>query len=54
MILDEDVALGDFLIIHAGFAIRKLHPEEARETLKVLREVIAAADEAGIVQDRVV
>lgn len=51
MILDEEVALGDYLIIHAGFAIRKLHPEEARETLKILRDVIAAAEEAGITQD---
>jgi len=53
MILDEEVTLGDYLIIHAGFAIRKLHPEEARETLKVLRDVIKAAEEAGVVQDRV-
>ena len=54
MILDEEVAPGDYLIIHAGFAIRKLHPEEARETLKILRDVIEAAAEAGIHQDTVV
>jgi len=54
MILDEEVAPGDYLIIHAGFAICKLHPEEARETLKILRDVINAAEEAGITQDRVV
>ncbi len=54
MILDEEVKLGDYLIIHAGFAIRKLHPEEAQETLKILRDVIAAAEEAGIKQDCVV
>jgi len=51
MILDEEITLGDYLIIHAGFAIRKLDPQEARETLKILRDVINAAEEAGIKQD---
>ncbi len=54
MVLDEAVAAGDFLIVHAGFAIRKLDPQEAKETLKILRDVIQAAEEAGVVQDRVV
>jgi hydrogenase expression/formation protein HypC len=51
MVLDEEVKVGDYLIIHAGFAIRKLDPVEAAETLKILRDVIAAAEEAGIKQD---
>jgi hydrogenase expression/formation protein HypC len=51
MVLDEEINIGDFLIIHAGFAIRKLDPVEAQETLKILRDVIAAAEEAGIKQD---
>ncbi len=54
MILDDTIVPGDFLIIHAGFAIRKLDPVEARETLQILRDVIAAAEEAGIKQDNVV
>ena len=54
MVLDEDIKPGDFLIIHAGFAIRKLDPVEAQETLKILRDVMAAAEEAGIKQDCVV
>lgn len=53
MVLDEEIKLGDYLIIHAGFAIRKLDPVEAQQTLQILRDVIAAAEEAGIVQDRV-
>jgi hydrogenase expression/formation protein HypC len=51
MVLDDEVAIGDYLIIHAGFAIRKLDPAEAKETLKVLRDVMQAAEEAGIRQD---
>jgi hydrogenase expression/formation protein HypC len=38
MILDDEVKLGDFVIVHAGFAISKLDEEEARETLAMMRE----------------
>ncbi len=34
----EDVKKGDWVIVHAGFAISKLDEEEARETLEILRE----------------
>lgn len=39
MLLDQQVAVGDFVIVHAGFAISKLDEEEARETLALMREV---------------
>jgi hydrogenase expression/formation protein HypC len=39
MLLDQEVAVGDFVIIHAGFAISKLDQEDARETLALMREV---------------
>ena len=34
----EDVRKGDWVIIHAGFAISKLNKKEAQETLELLRE----------------
>jgi len=34
-----DVKVGDWVIIHAGFAISKLSPKEARETLKLFKEM---------------
>lgn len=34
----ENVKKGDWVIVHAGFAISKLDEEEAQETLEVLRE----------------
>ncbi|CCH48644.1 HypC/HybG/HupF family hydrogenase formation chaperone [Pseudodesulfovibrio piezophilus] len=40
MLLDEEVTLGDYIIIHAGFALRKLDPKEAEETLKILRDML--------------
>lgn len=54
MVLDEEIVIGDYLIIHAGFAIRKLDPLEAKQTLQILRDVMAAAEEAGIKQDNIV
>ena len=36
--LVEDVKKGDYVIVHAGFAIRKLDEIEAKETLKLLKE----------------
>ncbi|KUK14636.1 MAG: HypC/HybG/HupF family hydrogenase formation chaperone [Synergistetes bacterium] len=35
----EDVKVGDFVLVHAGFAIEKLNPEEAREILDAWREI---------------
>ena len=37
--LIKDVKRGDYILLHAGFAIEKLRPEEARKTLKILREL---------------
>ncbi|MBU1610576.1 MAG: HypC/HybG/HupF family hydrogenase formation chaperone [Proteobacteria bacterium] len=48
LIMDEEVTLGDYVIIHAGFAIRKLDPLEAAQTLQILRDLVNAADEMGI------
>jgi hydrogenase expression/formation protein HypC len=44
MLLGDEVKVGDFLIIHAGFAISKLDEEEARETLRLMREVFSEED----------
>ncbi|MBS3735823.1 MAG: HypC/HybG/HupF family hydrogenase formation chaperone [Candidatus Bipolaricaulota bacterium] len=38
--LSEDVAEGDYLLVHTGFAIQKLSPEEAQETLSLFDELI--------------
>jgi len=35
----DDIKPGDWVIIHAGFAISRLDEEEARETLALLREL---------------
>ena len=32
----DGVSAGDFVLVHAGYAIQVLEPEEARETLAIL------------------
>jgi len=39
ILLLDDVRPGDFVMLHAGFAIEKVDPEEAAETLRLLNEV---------------
>jgi hydrogenase expression/formation protein HypC len=39
MILDGEIRIGDFVIVHAGFAISRLDETEARETLALMREM---------------
>ncbi len=38
----ESAAIGDYVLIHAGYAIEKLDTEEALETLELLRQVYRA------------
>lgn len=45
MLLPETAQLGEFVIVHAGFALHKVDPKEAEESIKLLRELAAMADE---------
>lgn len=44
-LLEDAPQPGDYVIVHAGFALRKLEPEDAEETLRLLREMIACVEE---------
>jgi hydrogenase expression/formation protein HypC len=45
--LAEEVAVGDYVLIHTGFAIRRLSPEDGEETLKLFDELAASLAEAA-------
>ena len=47
MLLPEPPKVGDYLIVHAGFAMHKLDPKEAEESLAALRELAAAMEKNG-------
>jgi len=42
-----DAEVGDYTVIHVGFAISRLSEEEANATLEVLREIVAIEEEVG-------
>lgn len=44
LLLLDDVKLGDYVIVHAGFAIQKLDKAAAEETLRLLREMVSKVD----------
>lgn len=35
----EDVKVGDYVLVHVGFAMSKVDEKEAEETLRLLREL---------------
>jgi hydrogenase expression/formation protein HypC len=39
LLLLDDAAPGDYVLLHAGFAIEKIDPAEAAETLRLLNEI---------------
>ena len=45
LLLQEDAQVGDYVIVHAGFAIQKVDEEAARESIRVLREIVSELDE---------
>jgi hydrogenase expression/formation protein HypC len=46
--LVDAVAVGDYLIVHAGFAMTRLDVAEAKETLALFAEIAARYREAGL------
>ena len=39
-----DVKVGDYVLVHAGFAIEVLNEKEAEETLSLFREMLASEE----------
>ena len=40
MLLPEEAGIGDYVLVHAGFAIQKVDVEAGRESLKLFDEVL--------------
>ncbi len=38
--LVDDVQVGDYVLLHCGFAIQKIDEKDAMETIKLLKEII--------------
>jgi hydrogenase expression/formation protein HypC len=48
-----DADIGDYTIVHAGFAITRLDEESAQETLRMMREAGMLDEELGTLDDSV-
>ncbi|MFZ0942711.1 MAG: HypC/HybG/HupF family hydrogenase formation chaperone [Syntrophobacteraceae bacterium] len=44
LLLPEEPKLGDYVIVHAGFALHVVDPAEAVESLRLIRELASFAD----------
>lgn len=49
--LVEDVCIGDYVLIHVGFALNKLDEEEAALTLKAFEELANANSAENSIND---
>ncbi len=45
LLLQEDARVGDYVIVHAGFAIHRVDEEEALESLKFLRQMVTELED---------
>ena len=43
--VDEPVQVGDYVLVHVGFAIRRIPQEQIEETLDLYNQLIAAASQ---------
>jgi hydrogenase expression/formation protein HypC len=47
LMLTPEAKVGDYVLLHAGYAIGILDEEEARETLQLLEQMAAFSDQEG-------
>jgi len=47
-----EAQIGDYTVIHVGFAISLLSEEEAQKTLEMLREIDALGEELGLYEQQ--
>ena len=47
-----DAQVGDYTVIHVGFAISKLSEQEAQESLALLQEIVNVEEELGLNQEQ--
>ena len=51
--LVEGVLVGDFVLVHVGYALNKISPEEARKTLALMAEAGVVANEQDGIKNEI-
>ncbi len=44
LLLPEEVNVGDFVIVHAGFAIQRIDREAGNEALRLIKELVESEE----------
>ena len=44
LVQDQALAVGDFVIVHVGYALQRLEPDDAQATWRLLDEMDASGD----------
>ena len=52
MLQHEPVAVGDFVVVHVGYAIQKVTPAEARTAWEIYDEMLAREAEQSGIQEK--
>ena len=47
MLQDDTVAVGDHVMVHVGYALQKLSPQEARSTWELLDQIVDSQEALG-------
>jgi hydrogenase expression/formation protein HypC len=46
MLQDEPITIGDFVVVHVGYAIQKITPQEAQSAWEIYDQMLEAAGSA--------
>jgi hydrogenase expression/formation protein HypC len=52
MLMPEEVVIGDYVLVHAGFAIQKVEQESAHEALRVISAIIEDVEKEIVFGDQ--
>src|SRR5919205_3679962 len=52
-IVDEPVSVGDYVLNHVGYAIRRIPPDEVQETLALFEQVLREAGAGDLLAEDV-
>lgn len=45
LLMPEETRIGDYVLVHAGFAIQKVDEEAAQDALRLIREIADAMEQ---------
>lgn len=51
MLMPEDVDIGDYVLVHAGFALQKVDQEAAEESIKIIKDILEEEQRAEAASD---